>query len=687
MIRLLRKTSLMLVLAMVFSMVLPIMSYAANVMYFIYRPGGTQVAGYVYTNDPNSVSVRMITNTVTQATYRDLTSNSMYDDANTPYTNFYYEINNLGQAPSSLSVDLGGQTHSLTKIDYPSYPGVYYYGSSSMADLGSYRMTGQSLFSTVTAATYLPAGSDLVRFTPSRISINSTNAIRISLPYNDATNTAFNEAAMTVGDFEIIDKTINSAVNHVSYKPYTNGRLLLLLDIPLVQGHEYLVKLSSTSSGNEIKLPTEGTYTANVAVGHWIGTYPSEFFVDDNSIYFRNMTVGNQDTHTPPITNPPITDDDGDAGPGAVPDRLIVNEKSLQNISKDKVAIDIAGGKKQVMLPAKAAEIVGDRKLELKNDNLTVQIPSGILKKLQSLVTSNQLAGSQIAFNFDTLSDEQTTELLNETKGKSTAKLKAAGDVYEFTLSMITSDGKEFALNQFEEAITLRLKIHDGANKALLGVYYIADDGQMEYVGGKLVDGEMVVDVNHFSTYAVLEYDKTFEDVADNYWAYHAIKELSAKHIVSGVSDSEFAPQEQMTRAEFAELITRTLGLKAAKSATYTDVNSGMMHAEAISAATEAKIIYGRSAERFAPNDQITREEMVTMIIRAYEYRSGKTVEVTTKATYDDRDLANAWALPYIDAASVIGIVQGRDEGTFAPKQFMTRAEGVQVIYRLLMSE
>lgn len=112
-----------------------------------------------------------------------------------------------------------------------------------------------------------------------------------------------------------------------------------------------------------------------------------------------------------------------------------------------------------------------------------------------------------------------------------------------------------------------------------------------------------------------------------------------------------------------------------------------MIHAEAIAAASEAEIIHGRSAEKFAPNDQITREEMVTMIIRAYEYRIGATVEVTTKATYDDRDLAGASALPYIDAASAIGIVQGRDQGKFAPKQFMTRAEDVQVIYRLLMSE
>lgn len=697
--RLLRKTSLMLVMAMLLSMVVPIVSHAMNVMYFMYRPTTDELTGYVYTNDPNSVSVSYNNGTETEVTYDLIHSNLLYDDNNTPYSSINYKflVDDMDQAPSNLSVNLEGTTYNLMGHEYSSYPGHYSYFSSASANLGSYRMTGQHLFSTVTAATYLPSGSDIVRFTPSQIS--SANVIRISLPYNNDTNVEFNGDAMDfmIRDFEIIDQTVSSAVYYNGYSHSSGGQLTFILNTSLVQDHEYLVRLSSTSSGDEIMLPTDGTYTASVAVGNWVGTYPSGYYDQDNIIYFRNMTIGTavdvvdpvdeNPVYTPPIGNAPDTPDTPDTPDAPEEDHMIVNETSLRNGSQDKVAIDIAGGKKQVMLPANAADIIGDRKLELKNDSLIVQIPAEVLKKLQSLITSDQLASSQISFKFETLNDEQTLGLMNEATGKSTAGLKTAGDVYEFTLSMVNSNGSEVTLAQFDEAITLRLKVNAGANKGLLGVYYIADDGELEYVGGELIDGEMIVDVNHFSTYAVLEYDKTFDDVTSNYWAYNVIKELSAKHIVSGVSHSEFAPQERMTRAEFAALITRTLGLAATQPSSFSDVNRDMVHADSIAAASEAEIIHGRSASKFAPNDQITREEMVTMIIRAYEYKSNKRIVVQAEAIYEDRELASEWAIPYIDAATAIGIVQGHDQATFAPKQLMTRAEGAQVIYRLLMSE
>jgi hypothetical protein len=688
--RLIRKVSVLLIFSVMASTLIPIVSYASSVMQFIYRPAtqgmysNPELTGYVYTRDPSSVSVRANNgSSVTQVTYRNIYSGYLYDDNNTPYYNINYKFV-MGQAPSSLSVGLEGTTYNLSGILNPDYPGVYSYTSDISVTLGTYRMPGQFLMPTDTAATYLPAGSEIASFTPAKIG-NDVNVIDITLPHVRYTGNTLN-SDLLASDFEIKDLSVNEAVYTKRLSYQSNGFLTFVMETPLVQGHEYMVKLSSSSSGNEIMLPIEGIYTTKVAVSHWVGNYPSGYASEDNSVYFRNLIIGNPvvDTPTDPPSDPYVPPAPPVVSPPSNKDQVIVNEESLKNGTKDKVAVDIAGGKKQVLLPVKASEMVGDRKLELKNDQLTVVIPPEVLKKLQSLIPAGQLEGANIAFSFDKVTEEDMTKLLNKAKVKSKSELKAAGDVYDFKLSVVSSDGKETVLSQFDKAITLRLKVHAGTNPALLGIYYIADDGKLEYAGGKLIDGEIVADVTHFSKYAVLEYDKTFTDVSNQYWAFDEIKELSAKHIISGISDSEFAPQKQMTRAEFAALIARTLDLKASKAVTFTDVDSGNVHADAIAAASEAGIIHGRNAETFAPDDRITREEMVTLIISAYEYKTGKKIDLTVESSYADRNLAAKWALPYIDAASSIGFVQGQGNGTFAPKKFMTRAEGAQLIYRLL---
>lgn len=675
--RKLRKTSFMLALLLICSMLMPIATHAMSVIRFtVYSD--LQMIGSVYTTDPDSVKVfGTMNNTVTEITYSGIYHNVTYDDNNTPYSLFLINGKYLPAAPTQLTVEVSGTTHTINPVPYSEqYPTTYIYKVPSTLVLDVYRMTGQFLAPTVTGATYLPAGSNLISFTPKNI--DSSNGFAIHLPYNSTASAKINadEIDFIVPDFEIFDQTVSSAVYYNSFS-YTGSTLEFKVTTPLEKDHEYVVKLSSTSSGNEILLPADGTYTASVSVGDIDGfNYKKE-----NIVYFRNMTIGpklNNPSDTPSIPEDPAESPDVDTE--------TVNEESLRgDDDKEKVAITIANGKKQVLLPAKAAEMVGDRKLELSNDEIKLEVPPGLLKKLQGLVSDEQLADAQISLNFEPVSEEDTGNLLDKAQEKAGnhSKVKTAGDVYEFKLSVVTSDGKETLLEQFDEPITLKLKFNAEANQALLGVYYIGDDGELEYVGGKIADGEIAADVHHFSKYAVLEYDKTYNDVSDQFWAHNVIKELSAKHIISGVSDSEFAPQNQMTRAEFAALITRTLGLQATKAAAFNDVPSNLVHADAIAAANEAGIILGRSAEQFAPNDQIKREEMAIMIVRAYEYATGEKITDSPEVDYQDRSKAADWALSYIDAASSIGFIQGRGNGAFAPKAMMTRAEGAQVIYKL----
>src|SRR5690606_28097475 len=153
----------------------------------------------------------------------------------------------------------------------------------------------------------------------------------------------------------------------------------------------------------------------------------------------------------------------------------------------------------------------------------------------------------------------------------------------------------------------------------------------------------------------------------------------------TGINQDEFAPQNNMTRAEFAALITRSLGLTASAPASFSDVDESSWYFAAVAAAAEAGIITGRTPSIFAPNDFIKREEMAAMIVRAYELKTAVKLPIDTEASFTDRNVASEWALPYIDAASHAGIIQGRNNHTFAPLDRMTRAEGVQIAYNLLL--
>src|SRR5690606_17065870 len=151
-------------------------------------------------------------------------------------------------------------------------------------------------------------------------------------------------------------------------------------------------------------------------------------------------------------------------------------------------------------------------KIEFKNNDVTAQIPGSVLIKLQSMLTTNELKDAMFSFKVEPMSPTERLALLEKVANKSTADVEAAGGIFNFSLSIINKDGKEVKLDEFDEPITIMLNVSNETKKDLLGVYFIADDGALEYVGGKWIEGKMVAEISHFSKYAVLSYDKTFID-------------------------------------------------------------------------------------------------------------------------------------------------------------------------------
>lgn len=290
----------------------------------------------------------------------------------------------------------------------------------------------------------------------------------------------------------------------------------------------------------------------------------------------------------------------------------------------------------------------------------------------------------------DALDETVSQSLANKGTGNS-ATVRLAGKAYEVTFTKQDKDGEERAVvGELPEPSTVTL-VYDATNvnEALLGVYYYNEESELwEYVGGVMDREKSQINVEIFKagTYAVLEYDKAFEDVAANHWVYEALKHLSARHIVNGINEKEFAPNGKTTRAEFAALLVRALGLATVSSSSpFADVSNGVWYAEDVATAYEAGLINGLTKTTFGPDEPISREQLATMVVRAYEYVHGKQATAANQLDgFRDSNNFSTWAQENVNQAIALGLMQGKGSNEFAPREKALRSEIVIVIWNFL---
>ncbi|MBP1967266.1 Ig-like domain-containing protein [Paenibacillus aceris] len=364
---------------------------------------------------------------------------------------------------------------------------------------------------------------------------------------------------------------------------------------------------------------------------------------------------------------------------------LTVTTTQLSNNQNGTTIIEVPTSISEIRLPANTADLINSNHLEIKSDALSLSIPSEVFKQLTDKLTVDELKGGMISLKLDVIAKADAKDLIHTINLSANSENKLAGDVYEFHLFIQTSNGKIVELSKFNKPITIELKNPVSMNPKLVGIYYIADDGTLTYVGGKLHNDFLAAEISHFSKYAVIEVTKTFADVPSGHWASNVIKELAAKQFVNGTSATTFEPERSVTRAEFTALLVRALNLTEKGATVFSDVQSGDWYADAVSVAVKAGIVQGKLAALFDPNAPITREEMVTMLLRAYEYKYGK---VSNKATHSfaDEDQISSWATEFVQTAATLDLIQGRGADKFDPKGISTRAEAAQILFNLLVA-
>lgn len=280
-------------------------------------------------------------------------------------------------------------------------------------------------------------------------------------------------------------------------------------------------------------------------------------------------------------------------------------------------------------------------------------------------LTSKVTAEEQQAVNKTV---EQYVKLAN-------ARLTVLGDAFAYHAA---KDGKPQ---------TVKLSVQWPANDAPVGVYEVGGNGELTYAGGKRKGAQIEVELNREGVYVVLAYDKSFADLQSGHWAYDAIRQLSAMQIIKGVNATDFAPKQDVTRAEFIAMLVRSLGLKAAQAASFADVPSDSWYAEPMAAAVEAGLIVGMEDGTLAPNARLTREQMALLLVRAYQIKTGEMAQSANKNAnampFSDRAAIGGWARDGVNDAYQLGLMSGHANGMFMPKNTAARAEAAKAIANL----
>ena len=177
---------------------------------------------------------------------------------------------------------------------------------------------------------------------------------------------------------------------------------------------------------------------------------------------------------------------------------------------------------------------------------------------------------------------------------------------------------------------------------------------------------------------------ETFTDLGNHAWAKDAIYTLKNKGVISGISETEFAPANNIKRGDFILILTRMLSVNNEFTENFADVPESAYYYQAIGSAKAAGIAQG-SGENFMPENSITRQDLITLAYRAFLAKGyiTETDDFTSLDAFADKGDISDYAQIAMASMVKVGIIQGSN-GNVNPKGNATRAEVAVMCARLV---
>ncbi len=185
------------------------------------------------------------------------------------------------------------------------------------------------------------------------------------------------------------------------------------------------------------------------------------------------------------------------------------------------------------------------------------------------------------------------------------------------------------------------------------------------------------------------EWINPFTDVDANDWFFEDVRYANEKGLMNGTTETLFSPNANLTRAMLVTVLYRMEGEPATnRSIPFADIDMGAYYANAVIWAQQNGIVNGISDTEFAPNDNVTREQIAAIMHRYAEYK-GYDVSVgenTNILSYDDFAEISEYAIAPMQYAAGSGLMNGKTESTLNPKDFATRAEIAAILHRFIVA-
>ncbi|HZX21252.1 MAG TPA: S-layer homology domain-containing protein [Clostridia bacterium] len=336
---------------------------------------------------------------------------------------------------------------------------------------------------------------------------------------------------------------------------------------------------------------------------------------------------------------------------------------------------DVKTAAMEVSVPKDAMTQLIENNVELviESKSLSYEIPAEALQTALRDVAED----AQVEFSSEIVSVEEAEQLFTDEYAVKTAK------VIQFSISIKDKDGKEIdKIEKFGSKIRISIEIErEDGNPDLLAVFYINEEtGTLEFVGGKIKDNKIIITTDHYSKFAVIEYDKSFDDI-ENHWSKDYVKSMVAKHVIDGFEDGTYRPEDKLTRAQFAKLLVEALELDmAVDKGNFEDVGAGHWAKDYIETARQQGIVSGYGDGTFKPEQFINRSEMATTITNALKL--DKNISSTVLGQFRDSPEIPSWAVEYVVPVVAEGLLVGSD-GILNPLGNVTRAEAATITYRV----
>lgn len=174
-----------------------------------------------------------------------------------------------------------------------------------------------------------------------------------------------------------------------------------------------------------------------------------------------------------------------------------------------------------------------------------------------------------------------------------------------------------------------------------------------------------------------------FTDLDSGAWYYDAVSDVVDQGLMKGVSGTSFDPDQQVSRSMLATVLYRMSGETwEGDRAGFPDVEPNTWYSDAVDWANAAGVIKGYDTGLFGVNDNITREQLVTMLYRYWLHLGGDASVQTDLTAFADAGTVSEYAREAMAWAVAQGLIQGRPGNLLAPAEGATRAELCTILVR-----